>query len=658
MDIHNNQPATPSAQDLASIMNLDLAADDPVSSSGRLEQSEELMTESPAENEVLAKDHDVFNDEEFNPEKNRTKINLQNSGVAKAALVSGAGLAVILGGMMAFQGQLPKEQVAQIIKQKDPGEDKVSSAQAAATKAQQSESETKAQLALAKQKDSLAQAQLQDASKAKTGQGNTDKVAIAKVSTESSLPVVVTPIPRATRITPVTATVASSSMQPVSRPAPVTSQIASTANLPKVTTASIATVKRKAHSPIATAKPFLAPLVPQPEIQLMASKSVQKPSVKKMMARPIASPGMGAVVNNNNPLIATSIPKNPINNSPTDPNAELQQLAAAGRYGTVSSAVEVPASPSLDARNARGASPVALAMGSNLPPLSQYFQRYNGQEKAATTTPVYMASNITTGARTAFANSQEILQGNAGIKSVEKEPQVVKVSPNSLSNSPTTTTIAESPNSIKTLLVGTSAKGSAVTPVLWGAGANSNAKFLLKLDEPMLDGNNRPAFPAGTQFVVTAKPANASIGLAELEVVSVIIQGMEFAPPSGAIAIRDDQGGLLIGEDYFKRNEQIANRDLMTVFSGALGGVGRILNQPSSTVSSSVNGSIANTTNIVTNREPNILGAVLEGGFQDLSAVWSQRNQQAIQELTSKPNVYQLPKGKAVRVFVNQSMTF
>jgi hypothetical protein len=211
---------------------------------------------------------------------------------------------------------------------------------------------------------------------------------------------------------------------------------------------------------------------------------------------------------------------------------------------------------------------------------------------------------------------------------------------------------------IRTLLVGTSAKGSAVTPVLWGGGANSTAKFLLKLDEAMLDGNNRVAFPADTQFVVMAKPASSNIGLAELEVVSVIIKGMEFAPPMGSIVIRNDQGGLLIGEDYFNRDQQIANRDFNTVLSGALGNVGRILNQPISSYTSTVAGGIPSNTNVVTNRDPNILGAVLEGGFRDISTVWSQRNQQEIQVLASKPNVYQIPKGRGVRVFINQSMTF
>jgi Bacterial conjugation TrbI-like protein len=631
MDTHNNQPHsenTPSVQDLAGLMDLDLTADDPVSGQHHLEESGEVDTDSHFAAEDSGADNDVFDDQEFNPEKNRTKVSLQNSGFAKAAIVTGGSLAVILGGMMVFQGQMPKEQVAQVVKKKDPADDKLSSAQAAATKAQQSESETKAQLALAKQKDSLAQ--VQEAAKGKPGQASitTDKTTIAKVPGETPMPVVVAPVTRnrSSNITP-----AAPSIQPAAKP----TSIASIAKVQSLTPGATTTAKNTTQPTAVAAVPKSRPVSnPQPDVQLVASKSAQKPILKA-----ISSPGII------NPVVNNTVTKPTV-----DGNTELQQLAAVGRYGMVASSVEVPAIANSETRslNASGSNSTSLAMVSNLPPLSQYFQKYAGQEPAPSNASNQLA---TSGTRTAFVNSQAILNGTANVKIAEKESLVAK-------NSTTTNSIAELPNPIRTLLVGTSAKGSAVTPVLWGAGANGAAKFLLKLDEPMLDGNNRQAFPAGTQFVVTAKPAATNIGLAELEVVSVIIQGMEFAPPSGSITIRDDQGGLLIGEDYFKRDEQIANRDIMSVFTGALGGVGRILNQPSSTVSSSVNGTVASTTNVVTNREPNILGGVLEGGFQNLSTVWSQRNQQAIQELTSKPNVYQIPKGRAVRVFVNQSMTF
>jgi Bacterial conjugation TrbI-like protein len=658
MDTHNNHKhpeINPSVQELAGMMDLDLSKDDPVSEIHHTEHSEEFdseeyFTESETETHLVSTD--VINDEEFNPEKNRTKVSLQNNGMAKAALVSGASLAAILGGAMIFQGQLPKEQVAQVINKKEPVDDKVSSAQAAASKAQQSESETKAQLALSKQKDSLAQSQTPDAGKTTPNLSTaTDKIAIAKVNPTTPAPIVVAPVGRnrSNSFTP-----AAPSFQPVSHPAPrkipslAQPERSSIAKTQKSDTANtVVPAKLKSRAPEASIAQLRPVNKVQPEVLIASSKTYEKP-----MTKALTSPGVSAPLTNS-PATRSPV-TNPAPSNPIDANAELQQLAAAGRYGMVTGGVEVSNPPVAEAKpSGTNGSGLSLAMGNNAPPLSQYFQRNNATE------PTLMASNITSnnsesrGARTAFANSQDILRGNSDTKSGEKDSIVVKNSPATNTNN-----IADASPQIRTLLVGTSAKGSAVTPVLWGAGTNSTAKFLLKLDEPMLDGNNRQAFPAGTQFVVTAKSASSTIGLAELEVVSVIINGVEFTPPSGAIVIRDNQGGLLIGEDYFKRDEQIANRDMLSVFTGALGGLGRILNQPISTVSSSVNGGVVNTTNVTTNREPNILGAVLEGGAKDISAVWSQRNQQAIQELAGKPNVYQLPKGRSVRVFINQSMSF
>jgi Bacterial conjugation TrbI-like protein len=704
MDTFKNQApdATPTIPDMAELMGLDLETDDSASSASRpvpAEKTTEEFSEDFASTEfategIPAKEQeaDIINDAEFNPEKNRTKVSFQHNGIAKTLLVSGAGLAVIVGGMSFFQGQLPKQQVAQVVKKKDPADDKVTTAQAAATKAQQSESETKAQLALAKQKDSLIQAQQPDQAKS----NQSEPITVAKASLDTAPPVVVVPRTTTNNLTPV-------NVAPLATPVPTRAKPRIIAPVQPVVIPAKSLVAAPVARPIAQSSPTINRQPARQEVQIAANKS----SLKSL--KPIASPGLGT------PIITYGTPdsktKN-INNQPSDPYAELQQLAAVGRFGTVSSGVEVAPPPSLNpGNNLRSnipVAPVGLAMTANLPPLSQYFQNFTGQE-SETNANNQNGSSESTGARTAYANQRAIM----GSKSIDKEPAkeavVTKNTPAATSetnikdqelaaeNSPKLTAasaltafvtknqeavngsptespiesnfqkalpstspikVVESPLMIRTLLVGTSAKGSTLTPVLWGSGTSSTAKFLLKLDEPMMDGNNKEAFPAGTQFVVTAKPASNAIGLAELEVVSTIIKGMEFAAPGGSIVIRDDQGGLLIGEDYFKRNENIASRDMWSVFTGTLGSVGRILNQPTSTVSSSINGGILNNSSVVTNRDPNILGAVLEGGFRDLSGVLSQRNQQAIQELAGRPNIYQIPKGRGIRVFVNQSMTF
>jgi Bacterial conjugation TrbI-like protein len=610
---------TPSAQELAALMNLQIAADDPVLGQAL------ASNESVAEAQLMPEpnDSDAFDDEEFDPEKNTTKVTLQNNGLAKAALVGGASLTMILGGVTFFQSQMPKGQVAQAVSAPQPSaaDDKVVSAQAAATKAQQSESETKAQLALAKQKDSLAQAQ----QSANPGNGQPSTASSPRASIAVAPVVVSAPNTRATwsAAVPRTPSVAA---QPVAIPSPS----------PSPSPVPVRKARQVSHQPVqvaaAPAKPIVAP---QPIAVVPSAAPVVRTENSPVMRRPITQVA-------NIPGVTASLA-----NNPTDSNTELQQLAAVGRYGTVSTPVEVPAASGETRPNGlrpAGTGTVATAAASsNILPLAQYFQRYANQEPIAAAPATVPVDSAINSARPAFSNAQALIKGDRVDKVGNKEEPETKQE------------AIESATTIRTLLVGTSAKGSAMTPVLWGGGASSSARFMLKLDEPMLDGNNRQAFPAGTQFIVTAKPASANIGLAELEVVSIIIKGMEFAPPNGSIVIRDDQGGLLIGEDYFRRDAQIANRDLMTVVTGALGGVGRIMNQPASTSSFGNNGTVVNT---VTNRDPNILGGILEGGFKDLSAVWTQRNQEAIQDLLRKPNVYQIPRGHAVRVFVNQSMTF
>jgi hypothetical protein len=213
------------------------------------------------------------------------------------------------------------------------------------------------------------------------------------------------------------------------------------------------------------------------------------------------------------------------------------------------------------------------------------------------------------------------------------------------------------------ILTGTSAKGTTLTPILWGSDSANGAKFVAKLEEPLLANNKREALPAGTQLIVVAKPSNNnsnnnSNSLVEVEVVGVIVQGKEYATPPGAIVIHDENNGLLVGEDYFKREDQIASRDYMTVLGGALNTLGQVLNRPSGSFSSNFSGLGSSSTNIINNRDPNIFGALLEGGFKDIPGIWNQRNQQALAQLANQPKVYQIPKGRTIRVFVNQSISF
>jgi hypothetical protein len=314
---------------------------------------------------------------------------------------------------------------------------------------------------------------------------------------------------------------------------------------------------------------------------------------------PIPSPGLGS------PPISPGFRTPPAPTAAeTDPQAEWQRLASLGRFGTVTPRVAQAQTVALNASNLPKSEATTTqnkpqtTLASGAPPLSEYFQA----------------------------------------------PAKV--------------------NNARRLVTGSTAQASTVTPILWapsngksGSGANNAARFVVQLDEPMQDSRGGIALPAGTQLVVAARSGDANIGLVDLDVVAVIINGAEFAPPMGAMSIRDRQGGLLVGEDYQNRKAKVAGKDMMMIFASALGQVGKIMNQATTTSSSSINsGGGSSVITSSTNPPPNYVGAALEGGFGKLAEVMGTRNEAAIQQIMQAPKVYQVKSGRTVQLFINQSI--
>jgi hypothetical protein len=866
MDMHDNDQnqdqskSNPSPQDLAGMMDLDLGADDPVFhrpaeyavndtldndfSDRELDQADGgfQYDGDVIDVEATTSEDDPFA-EEFNPEKNRTLVGLQNSGFAKAAVVIGGSFAVLTGGAMIFQNQIPKSQVAQEAKKADPADEKVSTAQAAADKAQQSESEIKAQLALSKQKDSLAQANAANnpngnaaPSDAANPTGATTATATgAKPNNANRNPATaVTVKPPATvasqniptaqlaatgqptnnnhsvgttagrKSAPTSQSAASAKAPTRAQPTQVAQATATTLArsasrvLPVVNKASVAQARPAQPSPatkIAAITPVASPGVPVAQAQAQkknnsraaqrAKAAAQEPQSDNYTFGQTASSGNGANnantpapvqdtrrpltdvmggnrnnLNRDSQLAIVPAPgfrpadstanNNPFGNSPANSssNGNSGNLATAngnqasggftnnspiennpGNLANAQAAANAPAPslmPSLTtflqrtpaqtatvaqantpAANPAQRSPVAPVpravsnpMDSNNPvtALANVGERL-GQKLGSIMQPVNLAqtptapvaANVATTASassfgqaiqtyqrlqpigqvassdTANQNSRALLSSRPAFAYTQSVAATGGVDSRALvaartdlpvdNNLPANSSIREYPSYgiAKSIVVGTSAKASTVTPILWNAGGNSGAKFIIKLDEPILDSAGQVALPAGTQLVAIARASSISAEMADLEVVGVVVQGEEFAPPAGMLTIRNDQNGLIVGQDYFQRGNQIAGRDSMIFVTDALGTVGRVLNQPTSTFTSTgLNGTVTSSNN----GQPNIVGAILEGGFRNLPTTWSQRNQQAIQEIASKPNVYQLPKGSSVRVFVNQTLNF
>jgi Bacterial conjugation TrbI-like protein len=282
--------------------------------------------------------------------------------------------------------------------------------------------------------------------------------------------------------------------------------------------------------------------------------------------------------------------------------------------------------------------------------------------------------------------------GNTQIASITNEPAngktldtIANEQPNSSINIPSATLVSTvSPQSIEPeplyteeaavingkpiqqLQVGASASGKLVTPLIWAKRQSNNTsnksqtttsveKFVIQLIEPLTKENGLIALPKGSQIVAQVTDIQKS-GLVQLEATQVLIDGKEYLIPPRAISIRGNSGQPLIASKWSDKGGEIASRDAETFVVGSLAKVGKVLNQPKSqqiSTSSGLGGT--NTFSSISGSSKNILGAVLEGGFEPLTQQILQRNQQALLEIQQREEVWYIRAGTDIQVFVNQS---
>lgn len=257
---------------------------------------------------------------------------------------------------------------------------------------------------------------------------------------------------------------------------------------------------------------------------------------------------------------------------------------------------------------------------------------------------------------------------------ISQENTVVASAPTQLEETLAQVNPAEEANilsgvKVRSLRVGDSAQGQLVTPVIWAgnearAGATKSTqesptgeKFIVQLQEPLTDKGGFVTLPIGTQIVAQVVEVNES-GWLKLNVSQVVVDNQEYMLPPGAISIRGVDGQPLMASKWGDRGSAIASGDISTFLFGSLSRVGQVLTQPDSQSSTTTSGFgfSSSTTNQSGGR--NLLGAILDGGFTPLTQQILKRNEQRIQELTSRPDVWYVPTGTNVQVFVNQSFEF
>jgi hypothetical protein len=240
----------------------------------------------------------------------------------------------------------------------------------------------------------------------------------------------------------------------------------------------------------------------------------------------------------------------------------------------------------------------------------------------------------------------------------------------------------------KSVAVGTNAKAVLATAVFGEAnriGSNSSnnnnnnnkndSQFVVRLREPLRSINGEVALPANTQLLAQLDQVSES-GMLNLKVVSVVSQNQNNPRPTNldqsAMKVRAPGGRPLLAKKYPDKSGKISGMDTFIFALGGAGKIGEVLNRPETKIKRDeacleyYRNNPINTANFAfscpsfseTEQQRNIPAAVLEGGMNALVPQLNQRNQQAINEMITKSNIWYLPAGTEVEVVANQVTTF
>ncbi|MBH8550882.1 hypothetical protein I8751_00430 [Nostocaceae cyanobacterium CENA357] len=227
---------------------------------------------------------------------------------------------------------------------------------------------------------------------------------------------------------------------------------------------------------------------------------------------------------------------------------------------------------------------------------------------------------------------------------------------------------SQNPKSVK---VGTSAKAVLATAIFGETTRSRNNDkdenqnvFVVKLKEPLKAANGEIALPANTELL-TQVGAISEQGLLQMEVVKIISQDQngnltEKSLPTNAIIIRGTQGKPLVANKYPNSSGSIASMDAGLFVLGGIGKAAELFNRADTEYRCPPNGSNNNNDicALTTNNRRNIPAGILEGGLNSLVPQISQRNQQAIAQMSQQTNVWFMAAGKNVEIYVNQTMQF
>lgn len=213
------------------------------------------------------------------------------------------------------------------------------------------------------------------------------------------------------------------------------------------------------------------------------------------------------------------------------------------------------------------------------------------------------------------------------------------------------------------LSVGEEATGILVTAVVKQQTDSKNnqsqkddgRRFVAKLTQDLRDNYGEVAIPKGTMLAVELVGVDGG-NYATANVRSIIKDNTEYPLTAGAISVQGEKGKPLIAKKFQDKGGAIASYDMTVGLVGGLAKVGEIINQPDSqsTINNSTIGSFSSA--VTQNNRRNLGGAFLEGAFDSLGDILSDRAARSTQEILSRPNVWHIPKGTKVTFIVNRSL--
>ncbi|MEH2339771.1 TrbI/VirB10 family protein [Nostoc sp.] len=229
----------------------------------------------------------------------------------------------------------------------------------------------------------------------------------------------------------------------------------------------------------------------------------------------------------------------------------------------------------------------------------------------------------------------------------------------------------------KSVAVGSSAKAVLATAIFGEtntksgggdeAGGEKNV-FVIRLKEPLKSTDGSIALPANTEFL-TEIGSLSEQGLLQMNVVKVISHNdgnpTELSLPNNAIILRGTQGKPLIANKFPSSSSSIASMDAGLFILGGIGKAAELINRSDTelqplTTQSTVDGNTSSSTSLttVTKNRRNLAAGVVEGGMNSVVPQIAQRNQQAIAQMSQQTNVWFLPAGTNIEIYVNQVTQF